>query len=107
MAHRGLVTLEMVTEDDQTVVLRLDQEVPALALAGTSVVVLKLGDRRELRRSTAKAVALAHRELRAVGARLVVVTDAAGARHCTRVCPDLMLAATERQAHAAVGLRAL
>jgi hypothetical protein len=72
------IVLDMSGEDETTVAARLDLEIPALA----------------------------HRELRAVGARLVVVTDPAGARHCTRECPEMLVAATLRQAHAALGLRA-
>lgn len=100
-----LITLDMAGEDETTVALRLDHEVPALAMAGAACVVLDLGD-RSLRHATAAAIALAHRELRATGGRLVVVTDPAGARHCTRECPGMLVAATLRQAHAALGLRA-
>src|SRR4051794_38871354 len=91
----------MTGEDESTICLRLDEEIPALALS-RGYVILRVGD-RPLRRATADAVALAHRELRAVGGRLVVVTDQDGARQCTRVCPELLVAATERQAHAALG----
>jgi uncharacterized protein YhfF len=101
-----LITLDMAGEDEATVALRLDHEVPALAMAGTACVVLDLGD-RPLRHGTAAALALAHRELRATGGRLVVVTNAAGARQCSRVCPELIVAATRRQAHAALGSLAM
>jgi hypothetical protein len=92
----------MAGEDETTVSRRLDREIPALG----GYVILRLGD-RPLRRATAQAIALAHRELRAVGGRLVVVTNPEGARQCARVCPDVFVAATERQAHAALGLSAL
>jgi hypothetical protein len=101
-----LIELDMSGEDEQTVRLRLDQEIPEVAVAGVRHVILNLGERRALQRATREGVASAHRELRAVGGRLVVVTDHAGARHCTRECPDMLVAATRRQAHAALGLRA-
>jgi hypothetical protein len=100
-----LITLDMAGEDETTVALRLDQEIPALAIAGASCVVLDVGD-RPLHRATVAAIALAHHELRAVGGRLVLVTNPAGARECARVCPEMIVAATLRQAHAALGLRA-
>jgi hypothetical protein len=101
-----LITLDMAGEDESTVALRLDQEVPVIAMSGTRYVVLDLGD-RTLHRATADAIALAYRELRAVGGRLVLVTNPAGARECARVCPEMTVAATRRQAHAALGSLAM
>jgi hypothetical protein len=101
-----LTTLDMAGEDEPTVALRLDQQIPALAASGAKWVVLDLGD-RALQRSTAAAIVRAHRELRAVDGRLVVVTSPAGARACGRVCTELIVAATRRQAHAALGSLAL
>ncbi|HEX5620971.1 MAG TPA: hypothetical protein VFX51_21290 [Solirubrobacteraceae bacterium] len=91
-----LISLDMAGEDETTIALRLDLEIPVLAMSGAACVVLDLGD-RPLQRATVAAVALAHRELRAVGGRLVVVTNPAGARQCARVCPEMMVAATTRR----------
>lgn len=102
MRSAQVIELDMSSEDERTVRLRLDHEIPALALGGAGCVILNLGERPALRRGTADAVALAHRELRAVGAWLVVVTNPAGARQCARVCSDVIVAATRRQAHAAL-----
>jgi hypothetical protein len=98
-----LIALDLSAEDEATVLLRLDQEIPDLALAGVSHVVIDLGDLAPSR-ATADAVALAHRELCAVGGRLVVVTNQAGARQCARACPEMIVAATMRQAHDALGV---
>jgi hypothetical protein len=103
MTTLGLVELDMSAEDEAGVVDRLDHEIPALALAGASHVVLDLGD-LPFHRATADAVTPAHGELRAVGGRLVVVTTPPGARLCARVCPEMLVTATLRQAHAALAL---
>jgi hypothetical protein len=103
MQH-GLITLDMSRDDEPTVALRLDGEVPAVVMSDVRYVILDLGERPTLRRSTADQIALAHRELRAVGGRLVVVGTQRAAHACARVCPELFVAATLRQAQAALGL---
>jgi hypothetical protein len=102
----SLVTLDMAGEDETTVCARLDTQIPALTMAGARYVILDLGD-CAVRRATADAVVLAHRELRAVGGRLVVVTNPDGARQCSRVCPEMIVAATVRQAQAALGVQTI
>jgi hypothetical protein len=97
-----LTTLDMADDDEATVAQRLDQEIPVLALAGTRYVVVDLGDRASLSRRTVEAVELAHRELRAVGGRLVVVGTPKAASRCSRACPELFVAATVRQARDAL-----
>jgi hypothetical protein len=105
MQH-GLVTLDMSGDDELTVARRLDQEVPAAVLSSVGVVIVDLGARSTLRRSTADQIALAHRKMRALGGRLVVVGTPRAAGECARHCPELLVAATVRQAHAALGLPA-
>jgi hypothetical protein len=100
----GLMTLDMSGDDEPTIALRLDGEMPAVVMSGVRHVLLDLGERAALRRSTADQIALAHRELRAVGGRLVVVGTSRAASACARVCPELFVAATVRQAQAALGL---
>jgi hypothetical protein len=104
MSVDALTTVDMAADDEATVTVRLDSEIPALALAGVRYVVVDLGDRPVLRWSTAEAIALAHREVRALGGRLVVVGSPKAAGRCCRVCPELLVAATARQARAALGL---
>jgi hypothetical protein len=96
--------LDMAGEDDATIARRLDTEIPAAVTSGACYVLLDLGPRPALRRATAEHVVLAHRELRAVGGRLVVVGTPRAAGECARLCPELFVAATVRQAHAALGL---
>jgi hypothetical protein len=103
----GFATLDMGADDEATVASRLDQEIPMLTVAGVRYVVVDLGDRPRLRRKTAEAVALGHRELRAVGGRLVVVGSDKAARRCARGCPELRVAATVRQARDGLGPAAL
>jgi hypothetical protein len=103
MQH-GLITLDMSGDDEPTVALRLDGELPAVVMSGARYVILDLGQRPALRRSTVGEIALAHRELRAVGGRLVVVGTPRAASDCARQCPELFVAATVRQAQAALGL---
>jgi len=102
-----VLTLDMAGDDEATIVLRLDHEIPVLALAGARYVVVDLGDRPAIRRATAAAIVLAHREMRAIGARVVVVGTPKAAHRCCRECPDLLVAATTRQARDALGMRAV
>ena len=104
MADPELASLDMSGDDESIVRWRLDEEIPARMLSGTRYIVVALGDRPRLRRSTAAAIGLAHRELRAVRGRLVVITNQVTAGHCNRACPDLLVAASVRQAESALGL---
>jgi hypothetical protein len=97
-----LTTLDMAVDDEATVASRLDHEIPALALAGSRYVVADLGDRPSVSRRTVEAVELAHRELRAMGGCLVVVGTPKAAFRCCRACPELLVAATVRQAREAL-----
>jgi hypothetical protein len=99
-----VLTLDMTADDEATIRLRLVHEVPAVVEAGARYVVLDLGARDTLRSGLTGTLAGAHRDLRAVKGRLVVVTSPHTAIECARVCPDLLLAATTRQAFAALGL---
>jgi hypothetical protein len=101
--QQALVTLDMAGDDEATICVRLDHAIPALMTSAVRCVVLDLGERRALRRSTAEAIALAHRELRAVRGRLVVATSREAVGTCERLCPELAVAATVRQAHAVLG----
>ncbi len=103
MQH-GLLTVDMSRDDELTVARRLDSEIPAAVLSGAGLVIVDLGPRPGLRRATAEQVVLAHREMRAVGGRLVVVCTPRAAGDCARLCPELLVAATVRQAYAALGL---
>jgi hypothetical protein len=102
-----LTTLDLGAEDEHTIAARLDHGMPTLALSGVRYVVVDLGDRARLSRKTAEAVALAHRELRAMGGQMVVVGTPKAAQRCTRECSSLMIAATLRQARDALGPGAL
>jgi anti-anti-sigma regulatory factor len=102
-----LTTLDMRAEDEDTIAARLDHEIAALALAGARYVVVDLGDRPRLSHKTADAVALAHRELRAMGGQMVVVGTPKAAHRCAHESPGLMIAATLRQARDALGPGAL
>ena len=104
MSTELFTTLDMAGDDEATVALRLDHETAALALAGTRYVVADLGDRPPRSRRTVDAVELAHRELRAMGGRLVVVGTPKAASRCCRACPELLVAATVRQARDALRL---
>ena len=99
-----VATLDMTADDDATVRQRLDDEIPALMFAAEQDVIVILGSRPGLHRATAEAIALAHRELHAARGRLVVVTDQATAARCCRRLPELIVAATLRQAERALGL---
>jgi hypothetical protein len=102
--HGRAAMLDMTADDEATVRHRLYEEIPALIVAAEPDVIVMLGPRPGLRRSTAEAIALAHRELRAARGRLVVVTDQATAARCCRALPALIVAATVRQAERALGL---
>jgi hypothetical protein len=97
-------TVDMSADDEATIRLRLVHELSAIVEAGLSYVVVELGQRETLRRGTTDALANAHRELRAANGRLVIVTSSRAAIECARVCPDLLAAATTRQAFAALGI---
>jgi hypothetical protein len=102
--NTALLTLDMRGADEATIALRLDGEIPAAVVSGARYVILDLGARPALRRVTAEQVVLAHREMRAVDGRLVVVGTPRAANDCVRLCPELLVAATVRQAQAALGL---
>jgi hypothetical protein len=99
-----VLTLDMTSDDEATIRLWLVHELSAIVEAGAHYVVLELGERDTLRSGTTDALANAHRELRSVKGRLVVVTSQRTAIECARGCPDLLLAATTRQAFAALGV---
>ncbi len=98
------VTLDISADDEFTIRLRLVHELSTLVEAGVLHVVLDLGARETIRRGTADALANAHRELRAAKGRLIVVTSSHAAIECPRMHPDLLAAATTRQAFAALGI---
>ena len=99
-----LSALDLSSEDPHAIERRLDAEIPALILGGSTHVVVSLGRRRDLPRSTVDAITLAHHEMRAVGGRLVVIAEPDVAAICAQACPGLLVAATERQAQAGLGL---
>jgi hypothetical protein len=103
MPRDELVTLDMTGDDESIVRWRLDEEIPGILLSGTLYMVVVLGHRPRLRRATAAAIALADREFRAIGGRLVVITDQVTARNCNRECPHVLVAASVRQAESALG----
>ena len=100
------LTIDMRADDEPAIRHWLLHEVPDLIDTGVRSVVLELGDRTTVRNGVKGALADAHHTLRAVNGRLVVVTSPAIAIECARACPDLLVAATTRQALAALGIAA-
>src|SRR3954470_21913436 len=94
----------MSDDDEFTVSRRLDGEVPTALTSGMCHVIVDLGSRPGLRRSTVEQIVLAHREMRAVGGRLVVVGTPSAAVDCARRCPELLGAAAVLQAQWARGV---